>query len=197
MVNNWCRALNPKPTSTSTPIPNQSPSRNFQPGSNPVPPRTLARLANTTVTTNQITHGSTSTRNTVRLVARFGFFVVNATHIPTQLSATTSSSSIAMPASHTEMNPGSFASASFRTAATRKVTSITSTTTTGPRNCRRNAINCPLKMSRTVSGVDSSSSSAPIFRSSPSRRPASDATQSVSIVFTTTAVSIYTKTLNQ
>jgi hypothetical protein len=45
-------------------------------------------------------------------------------------------------------------------------------------------------MSGTVNGVDNNNSNAPIFLSSPSRRPAADATHNFNIVFKIMAVGI-------
>src|SRR5437867_4285263 len=71
------------------------------------------------------------------------------------------------------------------------------TNSTGQKNCRRNASICPRKISRTVNGEESSSSSAPLRWSGPNRRQASDATQNLSVVCKRIAVKTYVNSFNQ
>ena len=118
--------------------------------------RKLTSIATTTNTS----HGRTSTRATAALVARFECLAVRPIQSPTQQSANTSATNTEIPASQTHkfwldvLDP--------RIPAIMNAKSTRATKTTGHRNWRCRESNWPRRISRTVKGVESSNSRAPL-----------------------------------
>ena len=112
---------------------------------------------------------------------------MSAAAIATQIKAFMSITSAINPVTPKAIAAEPFAIESLDTPAIR-MNSTAMTTKSGFRNCRRKASNWPPKISRTVSGVQSNNSIAPIFWSSLSRWPDSIAIQSLRMQFNISAL---------